>query len=196
MFAACIEEPETIMAFMRGINQLIIEFSRVQSELIGEAGTHPGHIFLNSSHFGGLSVSDDNIAVGSPAVNRRFNLVLDEEIGKAFGGVAIHSCGKWTKTMAMLKEVAPSCFAIDLALDKECDPDPNDPEQVREVMQGSGISVHVRMTGETGRMLETVKKLLHPNLKLVIHPAFIDLPSAERNYAELDQLLSSYYKVK
>ncbi len=194
VFAACIEEPETIMAFMRGINQLIIEFSKVQSELIGDAGTQPGHIFLNNGCFRGLSVSDDNIAVGSPAVNRRFNLELDEEIGRAFGGVAIHSCGKWTKTMAMVKDVAPSCTAIDLAVDKDNDPDPCIPEQVREAMKSSGICVHVRMTGETERMLETVKKLLHPDLKLVIHPAFIDLPTAERNYAELDQRLASFYK--
>jgi hypothetical protein len=65
---------------------------------------------------------------------------------------------------------------------------------VREVMKGSGICVHVRMTGETERMLETVKKVLHPDLKLVIHPAFIDLPTAQRNYGELEQLLSGYYK--
>jgi uroporphyrinogen-III decarboxylase len=193
VFAACIEEPETVMAFMRSINQMIIEFSRVQSEWIGDAGIHPGHTFVNNNHFRGLSVSDDNIPVGSPAVNRRFNLVLDEELGRAVGGVAIHSCGRWTHTMPYVKELVPSCVAIDCALDKDNDPDPCDPEKVRDIMQGSGIPVKVRMTGETERMLATVKKLLHPNLRLVVQPAFIDVPTAERNYAELQSLLSGYY---
>jgi hypothetical protein len=84
--------------------------------------------------------------------------------------------------------------AIDCALDKDNDPDPCDPEKVRDIMQGSGIVVYVRLTGETERMLAAVKKLLHPNLKLVIHPAFIDLPTAERNYAELEGLLSGFYQ--
>jgi len=194
VFAACLQEPDTIMAFMRGINRLIIEFSQVQSDLIGDAGIHPGHIFLNNSHFQGLSVSDDNIAVGSPAVNRKFNLVLDEEIGKAMGGVTIHSCGRWMNTMRLVKGLTPSCISIDCALDKDCDPDPCDPESVRDAMRGSGIVVCARTTGDTGRMLAEVKKLLHPNLKVVIHPAFIDVPTAERNYAELEELLSAFYK--
>jgi len=158
--------------------------------VIGDAGIHPGHIFLNNSHFQGLSISDDNIAVASPAVNRRFNLVLDEEIGRAMGGVLIHSCGRWMSTMRLVKETAPSCLAIDCALDKDCDPDPCDPEKVRDAMQGSGIIVCARMTGDTERMLAAVKKLLHPNLKVILHPAFIDVPTAERNYAALEELLS------
>ena len=193
VLASCLTEPEAVMRFMQGINELIIEFSQVQTELIGAASIYPGHIFLCHDRMSGLSVSDDNISVVSPRLNRQFNFPLDEAIGKAMGGVAIHSCGKWTNSMKMLNEVAPSCLAIDCALDKDVDPDPNDPEQVREVMQGRGIWLHTRLTGQTDRMLETVKRLLHPDLKLVIHPAFIDFPTAERNYAELEGLLANFY---
>ena len=193
VLASCLTNPETVMQFMQSINQLIIEFSQVQTELIVKASIFPGHIFLSHALMNGLSVSDDNISVVSPRVNRQFNLPLDNAIGQAMGGVAIHSCGKWTQTMKLIKECAPTCLAIDCAVDKDVDPDPNDPEQVREAMQGSGIWLHVRMTGQTERVLATVKKLLHPDLKLVIHPSFIDLPTAERNYAELDSLIGEFY---
>ena len=193
VFANCLLEPETVARFMGDINQLIIEFSRAQAELIGDALLMPGHIMLSSAGFRGISVSDDNLAVASPAVNRRFNLALDEEIGRAMGGVAIHSCGIWAHLMPMLAEVVPSCVAIDCAIDKTEDPCPNKPEAVRDAMAGSPVVVHVRLTGETTAMLECVKRVFHPKLKLIVHPAFIDVPTAEQNYHELQSLLQRLY---
>ena len=97
--------------------------------------------------------------------------------------------------MPLVKECAPSCLGIDCALDTWVDPSPNDPGKVRDAMGGSGLYVHVRMTGETENMLETVKKLLHPDLKLIIQPAYIDKATAEKNYAVLEKMLSDFYSV-
>lgn len=192
-FTGCLTEPETIMRFMRIINSLIIEFGQIQTDLIGSALIRPGHTLLSGDGFSGFTVSDDNLAVGSPAVNKEFNLALDEEIGCAMGGVAIHSCGIWTHTMPLLKEAVPSCVAIEAAVDKAFDPNPNEPEKVRDALAGSGIHVQARVTGETDKLLETVKRLLHPELKLIVYPGFIDLKTAHRNYEQLENLLSSYY---
>lgn len=194
VFIGCMIEPETMMDFMKGINKLIIEFSQVQAELIGDALVKPGHIMISNKGFRGMAISDDNMAVASPAINEQFNLPLDEEIGKAMGGIAIHSCGSWAHTMVKIKEKVPSCTAIDCAVDLTMDPNPNDPEKVRDAFAGSGITVHARMTGETGEMLETVKRLFHKELKLIIRPQFIDMQTAERNYFELDKLLHDLYK--
>ncbi|PIZ13790.1 MAG: hypothetical protein COY53_02995 [Elusimicrobia bacterium CG_4_10_14_0_8_um_filter_37_32] len=196
VFAGCLIEPELIMNFMKGINEVVIEFSRVQAELIGNALVKPGHIMFSHANFNGMSISDDNLAVASPAVNMKFNLPLDEEIGRALGGVAIHSCGQWAHTMPLVKKIVPACVAIDCAIDKTCDPNPNEPEKVRDAFAGSDINVHVRLTGETDVMLETVKKLLHPKLKLVVRPNYVDIPTAERNYDVLNSLLSEYYGAK
>lgn len=193
VFAGCLEEPEAVMDFMRTINEVIIEFSRVQAERIGGALVHPGHIMLSNAHLRGMSISDDNLAVGSPAVNARFNLPLDDAIGRAMGGVAIHSCGRWSHTMGMIKELCPSCVAIDCALETGGDPNPNEPEAVRDALAGSGIHLHVRMTGDTESMVEVVKRVLHPKLKLIVHPNFEGLPAAQRNYEVLDQLLGDSY---
>jgi uroporphyrinogen-III decarboxylase len=188
-------EPELIMSFMSDINDLIIEFSQVQSECIGDALIMPGHIMLSNSGFSGMSISDDNLAVASPDVNSKFNLPLDEKVGQAMGGVAIHSCGRWQHTMGMVKDLVPSCVAIDCALDTSCDPGPNDAEAVRDAFAGSGIHVHVRLTGKTKEMCETVERLLHPELKLIIHPEYIDAPTAEKNYDKLESILNKFHKL-
>ena len=193
VFAGCMEEPETMMKFMSDINDLIIEFSKAQAEVIGNALAEPGHIMLSNKGFKGMSISDDNLAVASPKVNSEFNLPLDEKIGCAMGGVAIHSCGRWTHTMSLIKKHVPSCVAIDCAVDETWDPGPNKPEDVRDAIAGTGINAHVKMTGETDKMLEIVKRLLHPHIRLIIHPLFIDLPTSERNYEALEALLSEYY---
>ncbi len=195
VFTACLTEPETIMAFMRNINALIIEFSKVQAELIGDALVMPGHIMLSNAGFTGMSISDDNLAVGSPAVNAACNLPLDEEIGKAFGGVAIHSCGQWDRTMRLLARHVPSCVAIDCALETGGDPNPNPPEPVRDAIAGTGIHLHVRLTSDTPAMCEIIKRVAHPDIKLIVHPNFTDVPTAERNYEAIGSLLKRFYGV-
>ncbi|QUH31634.1 uroporphyrinogen decarboxylase family protein [Vallitalea guaymasensis] len=193
VFIGCLLEPEIMYQFMNDINQCVIEFTQVQSELIGNALLKPGHIMLCQDNFSGYSISDDNLAVGSPSVNRQFNLPLNEHIGQALGGVAIHSCGNWTHTMPFIKELVPSCVSIDCAIDESWDPNPNTPSEVRDAMAGSGIAIHARLSGKTDVMLEQAKDLLHPDLKLIIHPNYIDDYTAAKNYEALEHLLSGYY---
>ncbi len=192
-YIGCIEEPETMMKFMKDINRLIVEFSYAQMEAIGNAYLKPGHIMLCADGFSGISVSDDNLAVGSPDTGTRFNLPLDEELGREFGGIAIHSCGRWAHMMKYLKEYCPSCMCVDCQIDLTADPNPNRPEDVRDALAGTGIYAHIKLTGETEKMLEEIKRVLHPDLKLVVHPNYIDKATAERNYYELESLLSGFY---
>jgi len=193
VLVGCLLEPELMFDFMKLINDVTIEFSCVQAELIGDCLIKPGHLFLSSGSFSGMSISDDNLAVASPDVNKGFNLVLNNEIGKAMDGVAIHSCGDWTYTMPFIKELVPTCVAIDCGVDKVWDPNPCDPILVRDAFSGTGIYVHVRLTGETEIMVETIKKMLHPELKLIVHPMFIDSETADRNYRILDEMLADYF---
>ena len=194
VMAGCLEEPELIFEFMNKINDVTIKFSLDQAELIGNAIIKPGHIMLSSGSFSGMSISDDNLAVGSPDVNRRFNLPLNNEIGKAMGGVAIHSCGYWAHTMPFVNKLVPTCVAVDCGLDYTVDPNPNGPEQVRDAFAGTGIYTHVRLTGDTEKMLETVRRVLHPDLKIIVHPGYIDDATAEKNYMLLDALMSEYFE--
>jgi hypothetical protein len=194
VFTACLAEPELIMEFMRAINASIVEFSRVQSDEIGDALMRPGHIMLSQPAFRGMSISDDNLAVGSPHVNCAFNLPLDEEIGQAMGGVAIHSCGAYAHTMPHIARLVPSCVAIDCAFTNACDPTPNEPEAVRDALAGSGIVLHARMTADTDGMLDVVHRLLHKDLRLIVHPNCPDRATAERNYGVLEGVLGEFYR--
>ena len=84
LFAACYEAPAAVAAFLDRLTDLIIEFSRVQAERIGSGlRACPGHIFHGSPTLSGLAVSDDNLAVGSPAINAQFALPADERISSA-----------------------------------------------------------------------------------------------------------------
>ena len=49
-----------MMGFMKKINQVLIEFSLAQAELIGKALVRPGHLMLSNGKFEGMSVADDN----------------------------------------------------------------------------------------------------------------------------------------
>ena len=193
VMAGCLTAPDAVMAFMCGINAVIVEFSHVQAEEIGDALLKPGHIMLCGAGLGGMSISDDNLAVCSPAVSERINLPLNEEIGRAMGGVAIHSCGNWERTMPLIAGKVPSCVAADCALEGEGDPNPNRPEAVRDAFAGTGIHVHARVSGETEQMRGVVERLLHPGLKLIAHPGYVDLPTAERNYDVLERMLGDFF---
>ncbi len=193
VLAGCITEPQAVLKFMGTINELVIEFSQVQAELIGDAIVHPGHIMLNGAGLRGMSISDDNLAVASPDVNRRINLPMNDQIGQAMGGVAIHSCGCFSHSMAMVPEVCPSCVAIDCALDGRIDPNPNEPEAVRDALAGTGIALHARMAGGLDDVIARVKRLLHPDLRLIVHAGFADAPDSHRRYEALDTLLAEYY---
>jgi hypothetical protein len=45
------------------------------------------------------------------------------------------------------------------------------------------------MAGQTEQMLAIVRRVMHPKLRLIVHPNYVDAPTAERNYAELEALL-------
>ena len=53
----------------------------------------------------GITISDDNLAVSSPKINKKFFLPTDDEIGEAFNGAVIHSCGNWTHSMPYLHKL-------------------------------------------------------------------------------------------
>jgi len=189
----CLTEPRLVINFMNDINDLIIEFSQAQADLIGDALIRPGHVMYSAKSFGGISISDDNLGVVSPQIAKDINLPLNEKVGKAMGGFAVHSCGTWTKIMKFIPQVSPSCMMVHCSLTKDWDTAPNKPEDVRDAMKGTGIPAHVRVPADTSRMLETVKRVIDPDLKLIVQPQYVDEETAERNYHELNNLLKDFY---
>jgi hypothetical protein len=183
-FIACYTEEKAVLEFMRRINELIIAFSHAQIERIGDGlVARPGHIMTGAPFLAGISLSDDNLAVSSPEVNARISLPSNAELAAAFGGLAIHSCGTWTHTMAAAAAI-PGVTMLDMALAKACDPNPNDPRAVRDALRGTGVVAKVRVGGDMDEIEGILRDLYAPDLKLAVEIAWSP-EHAEANYRRI-----------
>ena len=194
VFAGAYEAPESLHLFMGRINQLIIAFSRRQIEAIGTAPlARPGHIMVSDPTWSGLSISDDNLAVVSPEVGREFCLRYDQELADAFGGLAIHSCGRWQHLMpdvAQMRDVVE----VDCAIHGDVDPTPNDAEAVRDAFAGSDVAVKVRGPDTIEAWLELVPRIAHADVRLIVQLQMPPDPvEAQTNYKQMDRALSAFY---
>jgi Uroporphyrinogen decarboxylase (URO-D) len=192
LFACCYEEPETVRHFMQQITDLLIEFSREQIRHIGDnLVARPGHIMTGVPGGRGISISDDNLAVGSPKVNLDISMPFNQQIADAFGGVAIHSCGCWTGTMKHLSRF-PGVFMVDCAGERVCDPNPNTVEAIRDAMAGQGIITKVRFGANMETAIPAIRQLADKRLRLVIDIGY-DAPNAQRNYDLVRRTLEEAY---
>ena len=143
-FADCLEEPEAVAPLLSKVTDAIIEYSRIQMEEIGENFCAPGHIAVSGRDVQGIMLSCDNLAILSPAAFAQSEAVYLERIADAFGGVHLHSCGRFThnvKELLALKGLKMFDCCVDLS-----DPTPNDPEKLSELVGGRGdIIVQARV---------------------------------------------------
>jgi hypothetical protein len=196
VFTGCYTEPEVMHRFLQAINNLIIKFSRAQMEAIGTAPlARPGHIMVSDPGWSGMSISDDNLAVVSPEIGRKFCLKYDQELADVFGGIAIHSCGRWQHLMPDVSRMR-SVVQVDCAIHRDKDPNPNDPEIVRDAFAGSGIPVKVRGPAAPEAWYEILTRTVHPNLRLIVQlTESDDTEKAAQEYDALNRFLANLYKL-
>ena len=192
LFAGCYADEDAVRRFMTVISDLIVEFSEVQAVRIGkDMLATPGHMMPAMPGIGGIAVSDDNLAVSSPHINELLSFPQNRVCAEAFGGLAIHSCGRWAQTMAILDRL-PGLSMIDCAVSPDCDPSWNQPEEVRDAMAGKNIAVKVRTGGDAGKTVEILERLYHPDLKLCVQIGY-DETHARENYDRVRHTLESLY---
>ena len=97
LFLEMYDNPEGYKKLLSIITKLLIDFTRKQQELIGDAIVYPGHGFASSREFQGIGISDDNTLMVSNDFFERFEIPFREKIGSVFRGCAFHSCGNWSK---------------------------------------------------------------------------------------------------
>lgn len=188
LFTACYTEEETVAAFMETIADLIIEFSQVQAERIGEGlVSWPGYVMPSLPSLKGITLSDDNMAVSSPQINEKFSLRFDRKIAESFGGVVLHSCGVWDHTMRKLR--APEVIGVDCSVARAWDPTPMKPEAVGDALAGKGLIAKARCGGTPGEIEEAIRGLARPGMRVILDIARLEqddeayLKTAESNYA-------------
>jgi len=195
LFTACYSEPEIVTGFLQKITDLIVEFSEVQMQRIGpELLVRPGHLMPSFVGGPGISISDDNLAVSSPRINRLFALPMNEQLAVHFGGLAIHSCGVWTHTMSMLHEFQ-KITAIDCAVGYgrgDHDPNTNLPADVRKAVADSSLIVKARFDSDLDKALAALDELASPQMRLIAHIGYVP-EHAERNYRRVTEKLEQVY---
>ncbi|MEI6876777.1 MAG: hypothetical protein WCL50_16800 [Spirochaetota bacterium] len=180
---------------MATIADLIVEFSREQARHIGEGlVSRPGHVMPSLTSLGGILLSDDNLAVSSPHINEKFSLRCNEVIARELGGVAIHSCGVWDRTMRLLP--GRGVMAVDCSVSPRWDPTPMKPKAVHDALAGTGIVVKARCGGTREEIEEAVAALGGPDMRIILDIARIEEDDlayakiAEENYALARDLLA------
>lgn len=104
LLAACYTDPDAVHHLLGLVTDLVISFSRMQAELIGEAIALPGHLFPAGAA-SGISVSDDNACMVSPDVYRAFFVPYLGRISRAFGGLYLHACGNFAHNLGAMLEI-------------------------------------------------------------------------------------------
>lgn len=171
--AMCALEPDIADAYLTDITNTVIKFTETQIDAIGDNVVFPGHVMISHKDVKGVYLSDDNMAYLSPAVYKNACLKFNNIISKHFGSVSIHSCGNWVHNAKLLLETE-NLFMVDCSMGKGVDPCPLNPAEIRDNFKGSNTIVKAKIGVEE---LENLRKLYHPDLRLVVE--LVNMGSSE-----------------
>ena len=160
-------EPEAMHAAMSRCADLLIEFTRCQERLIGEALVKPGHGFSSAHAFSGLGMSDDSVTMLPPDLYMDFAVPAMVSVGNAFGGTVFHSCGNWSDKKNEIVTIENLRMA-DGAFSKATDPGANATEGFADTFAHSGVILNARIVGIPDVVETKVKELWKPGMKLIV----------------------------
>ncbi|MBN1133054.1 MAG: hypothetical protein JXR52_13035 [Bacteroidales bacterium] len=160
-------DPDSVRTLFDILSDLMIDFNRVQQELIGDALVYPGHGFASSRLFEGLGMSDDLIVMLPDDTYTGLASPFFEKASAPFGGAAFHSCGNWSRKIPAVKNIE-GLRMVDGAFSLATDPDPNPTEPFAEGFADTGIILNARIVGGLDVIAEKVGKLWKPGMKLIV----------------------------
>lgn len=165
-FMSFFDNPEGLKKLLGVITNLLLDFTKKQVELIGDALVKPGHGFASSRSFSGLGMSDDVMTMISDKQYVEFEAPCMTKTGEPFGGAAFHSCGNWSGKIDAVKKIK-NLVMVDGAFSAQTDPAPNPAEPFADAFAGTNIVVNARMVGEGDVVIDKVKQLWKPGMKLI-----------------------------
>lgn len=190
LFAASLEAPEDLEDFMTKITQVIGDFSEMQIEAIGDdLYAAPGHMMFSHTGAGGIALSDDNMAVVSPASYAAIGKPYNEMLSRRFGGVSLHSCGLIKHNVPLLLQTE-GLQQLDF---KITDFEPNDAAYLAEQFAGTGILLKPCVQPEED--LTRILPLLRSDVKLVVHVfTHGTVDQCNRQYDHVAQFVHDHYQ--
>lgn len=162
-----VDSPDDVIALLAKIRDLAVDFTRKQTEMIGEAAVWPGHGFASSRRFAGCGASDDVMTTLSGEMYGTLAAPSISSFGAPFGGTAFHSCGNWARQLPAVMSM-PGLLMVDGAFTSQTDPAPNPCEPFAEAMPGSGVVLNARMVGDVDSVVATAAKLYRRDMKLIV----------------------------
>lgn len=160
-------DPDSMKKAMDRTADLLIDFTRAQQRLIGDALAKPGHGFASSRTFDGLGMSDDTITMLSPDLYVDMAVPAMTKAGDAFGGTVFHSCGNWSDKKADIVAIKNIRMA-DGAFSKATDPGANPTEGFADTFAGTGVVLNARIVGDPELVESKVKELWKSGMKLIV----------------------------
>ena len=179
--------PDGATALLERASRLLVEFTHAQLRRIGAAIVWPGHGFASCRDFRGLGISEDNVLILSNAMYGQYVAPSFTAAGDEFGGVAFHSCGNWAGKIPVVRTL-PGLRMIDGAFSAATDPKPNLPGPFRDATVQSGVVLNARIVGDVATIVETVKQLWAPGMKLIV-VTYCPTPAEQAEaYAKIHEL--------
>ena len=166
-FTDLIDRPGEVKALLERIAGLLAEFTREQAGRIREALVWPGHGFASCRCFEGLGMSDDNALMVSGPHYVEFAGPAVKLAGKGFVGSAFHCCGDWSGKIEAVKRI-DGLRMVDGAFSAATDPSPNPAEPFAEGFASTGIVVNARIVGGPEIIVDVVRRLWRPGMKLIV----------------------------
>ena len=185
-------EPGNVHALLEKITQLTIDFTHTQITHIGESLlASPGHGFVGYPFLKGIGVSDDNMVISSPDFNEQFSFPYMNRLSKEIGGLALHSCGNWVRSMSKLPTLE-NLTMIDFAIaGNDTDPNPIPAAEAVEALRNYHGILKVRPGSDVTLALNDLKILSSLGNKMII-----DFPCKEARYLDyyhtLEECLGSW----
>jgi hypothetical protein len=138
--------PAAVEQALDRITDLLIEFTKLQTKLIGPALAKPGHGFASSRYFEGFGMSDDNIVMLPSELYKDFANTQNDQGRPAFWRAGVSSCGNWSNKKEDIAGIAGLKMA-DGAFSKATDPDANPCEDFAAAFAHTGIVLNARIVG-------------------------------------------------
>jgi hypothetical protein len=167
LFLEMYDNPDGYKSLLETISNLLIDFTKKQVSMIGDAIASPGHGFASSRCFKGIGMSDDNMLMLSDEMYEELEIPYREKVGVEFGGVAFHSCGNWSKKIDVVKKIK-NLVTVDGAFSPQTDPDPNTLEPFSDGFVNTGVIINARIVGDVEEITKTVKKIWRNGMKLIV----------------------------
>ncbi len=170
-------DPDNTLKVFDTIADLLIDFTRIQQQLIGDCLAKPGHGFASSRMFDGLGMSDDSMIMLPNDLYNDMAVPSFVKSGKPFGGSVFHSCGNWSGKQEDIVKIEGIKMA-DGAFSKGTDPDANPTDGFADTFANTGVVLNARIVGEPEVVVDKVKELWKPGMKLIV-VTYCDTPKEQ-----------------